>query len=120
MDNHVEGQPVRTVYYDDSCEACEKAAGKIKADIDLSVVGASETGAEFIDKNALMRDVHAMDENGVMHRGIDAVILILRWHPQGRYVAPILALPGVKQRPLLPCSTISAKPPCPATMVGRR
>ena len=97
MDNHVEGQPVRTVYYDDSCEACETAARKIKTDIELNTIGASDTRAAFIDKETLMRDVHAMDENGAMHKGIDAVILILRWHPQGRFVAPILALPGVKQ-----------------------
>ena len=97
MDNHVEGEPVRTVYFDDSCEACEKAAQIIKADIDLNTVGMSEDLPRFIDKEALKRDVHAMDENGVMHQGIDAVIVILRWHPQGRFVAPILALPGIKQ-----------------------
>ena len=87
---------MRTVYFDDDCVACEMAAQKIKADIDLNVVGASNI-PRFIDKEALKRDVHAMDEHGVMHRGIDAIIVILRWHPQGRYVAPILALPGIKQ-----------------------
>ena len=88
---------MRTVYFDDGCEACEKAAQKIRADIDLTIVGMSEDLPRFIDKEALKRDVHAMDENGVMHRGIDAIIVILRWHPQGRYIAPILALPGIKQ-----------------------
>ncbi len=97
MDNHVKGQPARTVYFDDGCEACNNAARKIKADIDLSVIGMSEEGARVIDKEALKRDVHAMDEHGVMYRGIDAVIVILRWHPAWFWLAPIIALPGIKQ-----------------------
>lgn len=87
----------RTVYYDDTCELCEGAAQKVLKTTDASIVGVSKDLPKFIDKEALMREMHAMDEHGVMHKGIDAVILILRWHPQGKYVAPILALPGIKQ-----------------------
>lgn len=97
MDNHVDHPNRRSVYYDDSCVFCEGAAKKIKADIDLSTIGASEDVPEIIDKEALKHDVHAIDEDGVVHRGYDAVILILQWHPQGRFVAPLLALPGIKQ-----------------------
>ncbi|MBP9757625.1 MAG: DUF393 domain-containing protein [Candidatus Pacebacteria bacterium] len=97
MDNHAEGDRVRTVFFDDECELCEGAVKKIEADIDLNTVGMSEDLPRFIDREALKRDVHAMDENGVMHKGIDAIIVILRWHPQGRFVASVLALPGIKQ-----------------------
>ncbi len=93
MDNHPRE---RTVYYDDSCELCEGAAEKIRTDIDLDTVGASGELPEGVSKEALMYEVHAMDENGVMHKGIDAVILIVRWHPRWNWVAPVLALPGIK------------------------
>jgi predicted DCC family thiol-disulfide oxidoreductase YuxK len=97
MENHAEDMSKRTVYFDDECALCDASAKKIRDEIGAQIVGASDESSKFIDKNALMRDVHAMDEHGVMHRGIDAVIVILRWHPQGKYVAPILALPGIKQ-----------------------
>lgn len=66
------------------------------AEMDLDAYGISETAPETVSKEALMRDVHALDENGVMHKGIDAIILILRWHPRGKYIAPVLALPGIR------------------------
>lgn len=97
MDNHAPDTSKRTVYFDDECELCESSAKKVRDEIGAHIIGASEESSKFIDKNALMRDVHAMDENGEMHRGMDAVIVILRWHPQGRFIAPILALPGIKQ-----------------------
>ncbi len=84
------------MFYDDSCDLCESTVKKLRTDIDLDAVGASETLPEGMSKEALMYQMHAMDENGVMYRGIDAVIVILRWHPLGRYVAPISALPGIK------------------------
>ncbi len=66
------------------------------AEMDLDAFGISTDSPTGIKKAYLMRDVHAMDENGVMHKGIDAIILILRWHPRGKYLAPVLALPGIR------------------------
>jgi predicted DCC family thiol-disulfide oxidoreductase YuxK len=98
----------RTVFFDDECELCEDAAVRLQKEIGVSIRGASSDTGQFIDKETLVRELHAMDENGVMHTGIDAVIVILRWHPQGKYVAPIVALPGIKQLGALVYRIVSA------------
>jgi predicted DCC family thiol-disulfide oxidoreductase YuxK len=95
MDNHAQDHR-RTVFYDDACEMCEKAATKIRADIDLDTVGISGELPDVIDKKELTEEVHAMDEEGNVYKGIDAVIMIMRWHPWWRWFAPLVALPGVR------------------------
>jgi predicted DCC family thiol-disulfide oxidoreductase YuxK len=97
MDNHVDHPHRRSVYYDDSCELCESAAQKIRADIDLDTVGGSQDLPAAIQKSELMNEVHAMDESGVIYKGVDAIIVILRWHPRWFWLAPVIALPGIKQ-----------------------
>ena len=97
MDNHADHPGRRSVYYDDSCELCEQSARKISADIDLDTVGASADLPSSITKDALMHEMHAMDENGVVYRGIEAIIVILRWHPTWFWLAPVISLPGIKQ-----------------------
>jgi predicted DCC family thiol-disulfide oxidoreductase YuxK len=86
----------RTVYYDDTCALCEGVAETLEKDTNLALVGATHELPERISRTALMRDVHAIDEQGAIHRGIDAVIMIMRWHPRWRWFAPVVALPGVK------------------------
>ena len=85
-----------SVYYDDSCVLCEGAAAKIRHDIGLETRGASGDLPAVINKDELMHDVHAIDENGTVHKGVDAIIMILRWHPTWFWIAPIVAFPGIK------------------------
>ena len=97
MNNHVMDNSKRTVYIDDECELCDQAAKKIRAEIGASIVGSSAALPANIEKQDLLREVHAMDENGVVYRGVEAIIVILRWHPQWFWLAPVVAFPGIKQ-----------------------
>lgn len=97
MDNHAGDNSKRTVFIDDECELCARSAKKIRDEIGAAIVGSSAALPASVVKSDLLREVHAMDENGVVYRGVDAIIVILRWHPRWFWLAPVVALPGVKQ-----------------------
>ncbi len=97
MDNHASDMSKRTVYFDDECELCERSARKVRDEIGASIVGATADLPRTISKKDLLHDVHAMDENGVVYRGVEAIIVILRWHPRWFWLAPVIAVPGIKQ-----------------------
>jgi predicted DCC family thiol-disulfide oxidoreductase YuxK len=97
-----------TVYYDGSCPRCvrdrdtyERAAGEEAP----SVKWVDITGQDAllrdkgIDPALALRELHVEDAQGIVHRELDAYVLLMsrvrRWKP----VAWLIGLPGL--RPLL-------------------
>ncbi len=97
MDNHADHPARRSVYYDDSCVLCDAAAKKIRAEMDADTIGSSSDLPSGITKEALVHEMHAMDENGNVFSGVEAIVVILRWHPRWYWLAPVVAFPGIKQ-----------------------
>jgi predicted DCC family thiol-disulfide oxidoreductase YuxK len=96
------------VYYDGACPRCvadrrryerlsQPAAGEVQW---LDISGRDEElRAAGIDPLAALSELHVADEQGRIHRELDAYILLLQRTPRLRPLAWLLALPGL--RPLL-------------------
>ena len=86
------------IYYDDTCTLCERGANKIRREMAVETVGASSINIpSTIDRTKLLYEIHAVDDAGRGYGGVDALIKILEWHPRFKWLAPFVALPGIKQ-----------------------
>ncbi|AZZ95115.1 DUF393 domain-containing protein [Hahella sp. KA22] len=98
-------QPKLTVYYDGACPRCvrdrrnyEKLAGGRAAEVCwLDITGRDDDlRQEGIDPHAALTELHVRDENGDVHRELDAYILLMRRTLLLRPLAWLLSLPGLK------------------------
>ena len=93
-----------TVFYDEKCSLCSKEIGYYRTiapngvfiwkDVTTSVDILKKEGVTLVDGLKLL---HAMDENKVMHVGVDAFILIWRHLKGWRFIAKLTSLPIVRQ-----------------------
>lgn len=93
------------VYYDAACPRCirdreryERVAGRRAAGVRWVDVGAHEAQlrARDIEPREALLALHVEDADGVIHRGLDAYILLMRPVPLLRPLAVVLGLPGIK------------------------
>ena len=86
------------VYYDDTCTLCERGAAHLRSETEIETVGISSSDIPTeIDKRKLQYEIHAVDDDGRVYGGVDALIKILEWHPRFKWLAPFVALQGIKQ-----------------------
>jgi len=97
-----------TVYYDGACPRCirdreryERVSGEAGRSVRwVDVNGREATLREKgIDPVQALRELHVEDEQGTIHRELDAYILLLSRVPRWRPLAWLIGLPGI--RPLL-------------------
>jgi predicted DCC family thiol-disulfide oxidoreductase YuxK len=94
------------VYYDGACPTCvkdrrwyEKLAGKTGESVEwLDITGRDEELREQgIDPLAALQELHVRDEQGVVHREMDAYILLMSRVPVLKPLAWLIGLPGIRQ-----------------------
>lgn len=96
-----QSKPKISIYYDGSCNLCSGLTDRI----DLSEHGSAFTLTDIskgrlpvgVSKEEAMHDVHVVDQNGRMYRGVDAVLRILEEYPRLRWLAVIGSFPGFRQ-----------------------
>ncbi len=97
-----------TVYYDGACPRCvadrrryERMAGTGGENVEwLDITGREEELRQTgIDPGDALRELHARDGEGVIHRELDAYILLMTRVPLLRPLAWLMGLPGI--RPVL-------------------
>jgi len=100
--------PKLTVWYNTKCPVCSSGitwhkrrliqAAKTRAiefrDINLEPQALSQHGAGLED---IRRRLHALDDDGHLHTGIECVIEIWRRTPGMSWLASVLGTPGVRQ-----------------------
>ena len=100
--------PRLTVFYDGACPVCvrdrawyERLVGRTEASVQwLDITGRDdELRAYGIDPDAALRELHVRDANGVVHRELDAYILLMSRVPVLKPLAWLIGLPGL--RPVL-------------------
>jgi predicted DCC family thiol-disulfide oxidoreductase YuxK len=88
------------IYYDGTCGLCNGIIGKLEQSSQgenfepIPIVEKSPPGVTAAEA---WHDVHAIDSNGKMYRGGDAVLFILFQYPRWRWLAAIGKLPGIRQ-----------------------
>ncbi|MDY6798457.1 MAG: DUF393 domain-containing protein [Pseudomonadota bacterium] len=94
------------VYYDGACPTCvkdrrwyEKLAGKTGESVEwLDITGRDEALREQgIDPLAALQELHVRDQYGVIHREMDAYILLMSRVPVLKPLAWLIGLPGIRQ-----------------------
>ncbi len=97
-----------TVFYDGSCPACikdrrwyEKLAGERGSAVEwLDITGRDNALREAgIDPDKALRELHVKDDQGIIHREMDAYILLMSRVTLLKPVAWLIGLPGI--RPVL-------------------
>ena len=97
-----------TVYYDGACPRCirdRERYERISGEAGRSVRWVDVNGREAtlrekgIDPVQALRELHVEDEQGDIHRELDAYILLMSRVPRWRPLAWLIGLPGI--RPLL-------------------
>ena len=93
-----------TVFFDGACGLCSKEINYYRRiapegvfdwqDITISTEALTKEGISLVD--GLMQ-LHAKDDAGDLHVGVDAFVLMWRNIGAWRYLAYLVALPGVKQ-----------------------
>lgn len=93
-----------TVYFDGKCGLCSKEIRyyqRIAAKSDFEWLDIASDPAPLaplgIPQETALRRLHARDQTGHMHRGVDAFIVIWRKLPLWNYVALLVALPLIRQ-----------------------
>lgn len=93
------------VYYDGACPTCvkdrrwyEKLAGKTGESVEwLDITGRDEELREQgIDPQAALQELHVRDQHGVIHREMDAYILLMSRVPVLMPLAWLIGLPGIR------------------------
>lgn len=93
------------VYYDGACPVCvrerrryEQMAGVNAEQVEwLDITGReAELKSEGIEPTAALRELHVKDERGVIHRELDAYILLLSRITWLKPLAWLMGLPGLK------------------------
>jgi predicted DCC family thiol-disulfide oxidoreductase YuxK len=93
-----------SVFYDDKCSLCSREINfykKIAPKAPLEWLGISTSSIEL--KNAKVKRIdalmflHARDNDGMFHIGVDAFILIWRNLPYFKYINYFILLPGIYQ-----------------------
>lgn len=119
------------VYYDGLCHLCSREIrfyqgqkGHEKIDFIDITAGSFRAEQEGLDPHEIHRSLHARDENGHLHRGVDAFILIWsqlenyrswsRWASRSPVKAVLrFAYAGfARVRPLLPRKSCQDSPYC--------
>ncbi len=83
------------LYYDDSCKICTRGAHSAQRMSGVEIHGIKEAEAAGISKDALMKEVHFIDEKEQAYKGIDAVIEIVARSSARRWGPSLLRLPGI-------------------------
>lgn len=93
-----------TIFYDGACGLCSKEINYYRRiapdsvfdwqDVTISTAKLDKHGIQLAD--ALMQ-LHAIDSQGRMHKGVDAFILMWKQIGQWKWLASLVALPAVKQ-----------------------
>ncbi|WP_290647618.1 thiol-disulfide oxidoreductase DCC family protein [Aquisalimonas sp.] len=98
-------QPSLKVYYDGACPRClhdraryERLAGAAAAAVEwVDVTGNEETlRALGVEPRDALQALHVQDDQGTMHHGIEAYILLMRPVPALKPVAWMLGIPVLK------------------------
>lgn len=93
------------VFYDGSCSACikdrrwyEKLAGKTGESVEwLDITGRdNELREEGIDPDKALRELHVKDDQGRVHREMDAYILLMSRVPALKPLAWLIGLPVIR------------------------
>jgi len=93
------------VFYDGSCPACikdrrwyEKLAGKTGESVEwLDITGRDdELRREGIDPDKALRELHVKDNEGGVHREMDAYILLMSRVPVLKPLAWLIGLPVIR------------------------
>ena len=90
-----------TIYYDSTCRMCSGIVDKLghssqKTRFDPLDIHRVQLPKGIASANA-ERDVHAIDGNGNVYSGMDAVTRIIEEYPRWRWSSKILRLPGIRQ-----------------------
>lgn len=95
-----------TVFYDGACPRCvrdranyERLAGQGARAVEWYDISGrdEELQAQGIDPLAALRELHVRDPDGVVHRELDAYILLMARVPLLKPLAWLIALPGLRQ-----------------------
>lgn len=93
------------VFYDGSCSACikdrrwyEKLAGKTGESVEwLDITGRDEElRRQGIDPDKALRELHVKDDQGRVHREMDAYILLMSRVPALKPLAWLIGLPVIR------------------------
>ena len=93
-----------SVFYDDKCSLCSREINfykKIAPKAPLIWLGISTSSIELNNAKVKRIDalmfLHARDNDGMFHIGVDAFILIWRNLPYFKYINYFISLPGIYQ-----------------------
>lgn len=95
-----------TVFYDGACPRCvrdranyERLAGQGARAVEWYDISGrdEELQAQGIDPLAALRELHVRDPDGVVHRELDAYILLMARVPLLKPLAWLIGLPGLRQ-----------------------
>ena len=93
-----------TVFYDGICGLCSKEINHYRSIAPEGLFNWQDitTSSEQLNKRGVslaqgLKRLHATDDNGKIHIGADAFILIWRQLPRWKWLATIVALPGIRQ-----------------------
>lgn len=98
-------RPQLTVFYDGACPSCvrdrawyEGLCGQTDETVHwFDITGReAELQAMGIDPEAALRELHVRDAQGVLHRELDAYILLLSRVPRLTPLAWLIGLPGLR------------------------
>lgn len=101
--NRTQGKLV--VFYDGSCPTCikdrrwyEKLAGKTGESVDwLDITGRDdELRQQGVDPDKALRELHVKDDQGEIHREMDAYILLMSRVPVLKPLAWLISLPLIR------------------------
>lgn len=87
------------VYYDGTCPLCIALTKKIGASPQRDAFALhpiQDALPPTIDRAAAERDVHVVDRQGRIHRGADAIAVILAHSPRWRWLATCMRMPGIR------------------------
>ena len=88
------------IYYDGTCKMCSGIVQKLEHSSQGSLFSPTKIAEhlpEGVTTSEARRDVHAVDKNGTVYRGADAVLYIISQYPQWRWVAFMGRLPLIRQ-----------------------
>ncbi len=83
-----------TLYYDDTCSVCTALAERARGMAGVDLRGASQYAESGFSHEALMREIHLVDDSRV-YRGADAVTELLARSGRKK-LAAFLRIPGIR------------------------
>lgn len=94
-------QPNKKIYFDDDCTFCNEFICDVKnnnnsKNLDFVGINNNQVLPENISKEDLMKEIHFVDENGVVYKNVDALIQIFKNNNQYAFFVKLSGISLIK------------------------